>query len=151
MNQAVIKAFQNGHPVPSDTLVLQKVMLKNLDHRFLARPCENGVFILENYWSYAKPEEVYHQIALYDSNDMETLILFEILGEMVGIASVGLSSEPADTTDIEEPEEWVLEFEKRVLDNKAQKVIGQLDGVVERLLRDTSYESYRRLISKVGQ
>lgn len=151
MNQAVIKAFQNGHPVSSDTLVLQKVMLKNLDHRFLARPFENGIFTRENYWSYAKPKEVYHQIALHDPGAMETLILFEILSEIVGIASAGLSSEPTDATDIEEPGEWMLEFEKQVLANQAQSVIEQLDGVVERLLKDTRYESYRPLISKIGQ
>ena len=147
MNRAISIAFQKGHPVSSDTLVLQKVMLKNLDHRFLAPVFENGAFSRERLWTYAFPEQIEFQISLRDTQDLETLVLFEILAEMIDIANIENGKIKDSPIQYDKLEYGILDFEKTYLMASVPNLDRSLSEVVARILIDDKYSRFHHLIA----
>lgn len=79
----VREAFSNDRPVSMDTIILQKIIIRNFK--------EGGWYSYSRYslanWRYALPNDILKQLNYFDSSSNETKELFEILREMINLVN----------------------------------------------------------------
>lgn len=79
----VKKAFSSDRPVSMDTIILQKIIIRNFKdgawHYYRPNSLEN--------WRYALPIDILRQIDNYDRSSNQTKELFEILKEMIDLVN----------------------------------------------------------------
>lgn len=79
----VKKAFLSDRPVSMDTIILQKIIIRNYKeggwHYYRRNSLEN--------WRYALPNDIMKQLDYFDNYSDETKELFEILREMIDLVN----------------------------------------------------------------
>ncbi|WP_111671509.1 hypothetical protein [Algoriphagus litoralis] len=79
----VKKAFSSDRPVSMDTIILQKIIIRNFKdgawHYYRQNSIEN--------WRYALPIDILRQIDNYERSSNQTKELFEILKEMIDLVN----------------------------------------------------------------
>lgn len=138
----VKQAFLKESKVPKDTLILQKILIHNLNKHglFFFRRSEDW----DQNWSYAQPEQIYHQIQINDLESKETELLFEILAEQIAIFTT-----PDNAWD--EKEKYTFyELQKstyrRNIMRNTETIQSRLLQVVRKLRSEKSFEKYHYLI-----
>ena len=79
----VKKAFSSDRPVSMDTIILQKIIIRNFKDGAWHYYRQNS---LEN-WRYALPIDILRQIDNYERSSNQTKELFEILKEMIDLVN----------------------------------------------------------------
>lgn len=138
----VKQAFLKDSKVPMDTLILQKIVIHNLKQQglFFYRRDEDR----DQYWSYALPEQIYHQILINDLESKETELLFEILAEQIAIFTT-----PDNAWD--EKEKYTFyELQKstyrRNIIRNTETIQSRLLQVIRKLKSEQRFEKYHYLI-----
>jgi len=151
MYLAVEKAFKTKNSVSLDTLILQKIMIRNLDHLDFSAHSFYPYEGHDSIWIYPYPEAIYHQIKLHKPSDIETKVLFEILSELVDISNPEYRM-PKEKPDYLTREEFSnLNYEKRSLILKTSTIQSRLIQVVKKLLNESQYELYHHMIIGINQ
>lgn len=81
--KSVKKAFSLGKPVSMDTIILQKIIIRNFKHGGWIYNRRNSI---EN-WQYAQPKDILKQLDYYDSNSNQTKELIEIVKEQIDLVN----------------------------------------------------------------
>ncbi|MFC4873641.1 hypothetical protein [Negadavirga shengliensis] len=130
----VKRAFSSDKPVSMDTIILQKIIVRNLKEGGWYYYRRNS---MEN-WRYALPNDILKQLDYFDSSSNETKELFEILREMIDLVN---------TPEIhwEEYQNFTETERRRSLGaryNIPDPLIEQLKEVRTRLLEDDRYSDF---------
>lgn len=138
---SVKKAFSSDRPVSMDTIILQKIIIRNFKEGGWYYYRRNS---LEN-WRYALPNDILKQLDNYDRSSNETKELFEILKEMIDLVN---------TPEIhwEEYQNFTETERRRSLGaryNIPDPLIEQLKEVRTRLLEDDRYSDFSKNLKTV--
>jgi hypothetical protein len=130
----VKKAFSKDKPNSMDTIILQKIIIRNFKEGGWYYYRRNS---LEN-WRYALPNDILKQLDHFDRSSSETKELFEILKEMIDLVN---------TPEIhwEEYQNFTETERRRSLGarhNIPDPLIEQLKEVRTRLLEDDRYSDF---------
>ena len=79
----VKRAFPRDKPISMDTIILQKIIIRNFKEGGWYYYRRNS---LEN-WRYALPNDILKQLDYFDSSSNETKELFEVLREMIDLVN----------------------------------------------------------------
>lgn len=132
----VKKAFLSDRPVSMDTIILQKIIIRNFKeggwHYYRRNSLEN--------WRYALPLDIMKQLDYFDNSSNETKELFEILREMIDLVN---------TPEIQrgEHQNFTKTERRRSLGAKyniPDPLIEQLKEVRKRLLEDNRYSDFSK-------
>lgn len=132
----VKKAFSVDNPVTMDTIILQKIIIRNFKEGGWYYYRRNSI---EN-WRYALPIDILKQLNKFDQNSNETKELFEVLKEMIDLVN---------TPEIhwEEYQNYTETERRRSLGaryNIPDPMIEQLKEVRTRLLEDGRYSDFSK-------
>lgn len=124
-------AFSKGNIVSLDTIILQKIVIKNFK--------ENGRYFRRNSidnWRYAFPKDILRQLELYDIYSNESKELIEILNEQINLINTPeIDWEKFDKhTDTEIRKSFGIKY------NVPKQIIGQLEKVRDSIMNDTKYK-----------
>ncbi|MCC5917949.1 MAG: hypothetical protein JJU02_11555 [Cryomorphaceae bacterium] len=130
----VKKAFSSDRSISMDTIILQKIIIRNFKEGGWYYYRSNSI---EN-WRYALPFDILKQIDNYDSSSNETKELFEILKEMIDLVN---------TPEInwEEYQNYTKTERRRSIGaryNIPDPLKEQLEEVRTRLLEDDRYSDF---------
>ncbi len=138
------QAFGSGRTISLDTLILEKIFIHNMNRQFIYY----GRFQnRDKNWSYALPEDIYHQILKHEVNSVETKELFEMLH-----LQVLLFTTPRFDWDKFEhytPFEQEREAFSRNVYHNTETIQSRLVQVVNKLREEPKYKEYRHLLPKM--
>jgi hypothetical protein len=137
----VKKAFSSDSPVSMDTIILQKIIIRNFKEGGWYYYKRNSLEI----WRYALPYDILKQLDYFDSNSNETKELFEILIEMIDLVN---------TPEIhwEEYQNFTETERRRSLGaryNIPDPLIEQLKEVRTRLIKDDRYSDFSKNLKAI--
>ena len=139
------QAFQTDKIVPLDTLILEKIVIHNMNsHTLILYGRLDG---RDKNWSYALPENIYHQIQKHDINCPETKLLFEILAEQISLFTAPeiIMDEWESYTDYER-EKY---FNRRNLMRNTETIQSRLIQVADKLKSDIRFKKYHYLLPDI--
>jgi hypothetical protein len=132
----VKKAFSAERPVTMDTIILQKIIIRNFKEGGWYYYRRNSI---EN-WRYALPIDILKQLEYFDRSSNETKELFEILKEMIDLVNT-------PKIHWEEYQNYTETERRRSLGaryNIPDPLIEQLKEVRTRLLEDDRYSDFSK-------
>ncbi len=130
----VKKAFSSDRPVSMDTIILQKIIIRNFKEGRWYYYRRNSI---EN-WRYAQPIDILKQLNYFDQNSKETKELFVVLKEMIDLVN-------SPEIHWEEYKNYTETERRRSLGaryNIPDPLIEQLKEVRTRLLEDDRYSDF---------
>lgn len=132
----VKKAFSSDKPISMDTVILQKIIIRNFKEGGWYYYRRNS---LEN-WRYALPNDILKQLDYFDSSSNETKELFEILREMIDLVNTPEINweEYQDFTETERRRSLGARY------NIPDPLIEQLKEVRIQLLEDDRYSDFSK-------
>ena len=141
---SVKRAFANDKPVSIDTIILQKIIIRNYkqgrgDGRFYKR---NSI----QNWHYARPNDIIKQLNYYSYTSGEVKELFELLKEQ--IALVNTPTIDGDKYGSYTHTEIRRSFGPRY--NIPSELVEQLKEVREKLLEDEKYASFANELPEIN-
>jgi hypothetical protein len=135
-------AFSESIPVSLDTILLQKIVIRNFKHggKYYARNSSEN-------WQYALPKDILKQIQLYDINSYETKELFEVLKEAIDLMNTL-------KIDLDEFPDYTETERRRSLNagsNIPLSIKRQLHAVKYSLLNDARYSDFAKNLPKINE
>ena len=132
-------AFSESIPVSLDTIILQKIVIRNFKHggKYYARNSSEN-------WHYALPKDILKQIQLYDINSYETKELFEVLKEAIDL----VNTPKIDSQEIRNYTETERRRSFGAGNNIPLSIKRQLHAVKYSLLNDARYADFVRTYLK---
>jgi hypothetical protein len=135
-------AFSESIPVSLDTIILQKIVIRNFKHggKYYARNSSEN-------WQYALPKDILKQIQLYDINSYETKELFEVLKEAIDLMNTL-------KIDLDEFPDYTETERRRSLNagsNIPLSIKRQLHVVKYSLLNDARYSDFAKNLPKINE
>ncbi|WP_114752070.1 MFS transporter [Pleomorphovibrio marinus] len=132
--ESIKKAFSVDNPVTLDTIILQKIIIRNYKEGGWYYYRRNSI---EN-WRYALPYDILKQLDYFDSSSNETKELFEILREMIDLVNTPEinGEEYQNFTETERRRSLGARF------NIPDPLIEQLKEVRIQLLEDDRYSDF---------
>ncbi len=137
------QAFQSTHPLPLDTLLLQKIVIHNLSSTRLFRPKMDEA---DAHWPYPLPKEIYHQIVIRPKGDPAVPLLCEILREQISLLAD--ASAPRGSASERTNYQRERSYHARYLLLRNTTIQSRLIQVCEALREDASYARYHHLLPK---
>jgi len=134
-------AFSSDRPVSMDTIILQKIMIRNFKEGGCNYYRRNSI---EN-WRYALPIDILKQIDNYERSPNETKELFEILNEMIDLVNT-------PELNWEEYQNYTVTERRRsrgAKHNIPDPLIEQLKAVRTRLLEDDRYSDFSKFLKPI--
>lgn len=134
-------AFSESIPVSLDTIILQKIVIRNFKHggKFYARNSSEN-------WQYALPKDILKQIQLYDKNSNETRELFEVLKEAIGL----VNTPKIDSQEIRNYTETERRRSFGAGNNIPLSIKRQLRAVKNNLLNDAQYSDFAKNLPEIN-
>jgi hypothetical protein len=134
--ESIKKAFSADNPVTLDTIILQKIIIRNFKEGGWNYYRRNSI---EN-WRYALPIDIKKQLSYFEQNSKEEKELFEVLKEMIDLVN---------TPEIhwEEYQNFTETERRRSLGaryNIPEPLIEQLKKVRTQLLENDRYSDYSK-------
>jgi hypothetical protein len=123
-------AFSKGKKVSLDTIILQKIAIKNFK--------ENGKYFNRNSidnWRYAFPKDVLRQLAFYDVNSNESKELLEIIKEQIDL----VNTPEIDWKEYDKHTDTEIRKSFGIKYNVPKQLNEQLEKVRESLMNDKKY------------
>lgn len=141
-------AFKYDRKVTLDTLILEKIAVHNMkQHSFFYYDWRLGLDSIDNNWSYALPEEIYHQIQYHDINSIETAVLFEILHEQILLFTAPeIEWNENDLFNKYSNYELSRNWFRKHLFRSTRTIQSRLIQVIEKLKEDNRYVKYHYLL-----
>ncbi len=138
---SVKKAFSSDRPVSMDTIILQKIIIRNFKiggwHHYNRNSIEN--------WRYAIPIDILKQIHFYSSISSETKELFDILKEMIDIVNTIEAHQ-------EEHQNYTVTQRSKIMGaryNIPDPIIEQLKEVRTQLFEDDRYSDFSKKLEVI--
>ena len=141
---SVKRAFANDKPISMDTIILQKIIIR--DYK---QGCGDGHFYRRNSiqnWHYALPNDIIKQLRNYSYGSGEVKELFELLKEQ--IALVNTPTIDGDKYGSYTHTEIRRSFGPRY--NIPSELVEQLKGMREKLLEDEKYASFANELPEIN-
>lgn len=138
---SIKSAFLKNTPVPLDTIILQKIVIRNFkqgDKHYSRNSIEN--------WQYALPKDILKQIRIYDINSNETKELFGVLKEEIDLINT-------PNIDREEFRNYAETERRRSLGaqyNIPRSLIRQIRAVKDSLLMDARYSDFAKNLPEIS-
>lgn len=134
--ESIKKSFSVDTPVKLDTIILQKIIIRNYKEGGWYSYRRNSI---EN-WRYALPNDILKQLSYFEQNSKEVLELFEVLKEMIDLVN---------TPEInwEEYQNFTETQRRRILGAKhniPDQLVQQLKEVRLQLLENDRYSDYSK-------
>jgi len=135
-------AFSKNQKVPLDTIILQKIVIKNFK--------ENGRYYRRNSidnWRYAFPKDIFKQLKYYHINSNESKELIEILKEQINLINTPeIDWEEYDNhTDTEIRKSFGVKY------NVPNQIMEQLEKVRDSLINDNKYYGISKDLPELKQ
>jgi hypothetical protein len=135
-------AFSKDKKVSLDTIILQKIVLKNFK--------ENGKYFNRNSidnWRYAFPKDILRQLEFYDVTSNESKELLEIIKEQIALANtLEIDWKEYDKyTDTEIRKSFAIKY------NIPKQLNEQLKKVRERLMNAKKYYEISKNLPELKQ
>jgi len=137
----VKKAFSSNRPVSMDTIILQKIIIRNFKEGGWYYYRRNSI---EN-WRYALPIDIQKQLDYFDRSSNEKKELFEILKEMIDLVNT-------PKIHWEEYQNYTETERRRSLGaryNIPDPLVEQLKEVRTRLLEDDRYSDFSKKLKVI--
>lgn len=133
---AVKQAFTSNRPVSMDTIILQKIIIRNYKEGGWYYYRRNSI---EN-WRYALPVDILKQLRYFDQNSKEVKELFEVLKEMIALVNTSEIhwEEYQNFTETERRRSLGAEY------NIPDTLIEQLKEVNAQLIENDRYSDYSK-------
>jgi hypothetical protein len=133
-------AFSESIPVSLDTIILQKIVIRNFKH--------GGKYYMRNSsenWQYALPKDILKQIQLYDITSYETKELFNVLREEIDLVNTPKidSDEFRNYTETERRRSFCASS------NIPVSIKRQLRAVKFSLLNDARYADFAKILPEI--
>ena len=123
-------AFSKGKKVSLDTIILQKIAIKNFK--------ENGKYFNRNSidnWRYAFPKDVLRQLEFYDVNSNESKELLEIIKEQIDL----INTPEIDWKEYDKHTDTEIRKSFGIKYNVPKQLNEQLEKARESLMNDKKY------------
>jgi hypothetical protein len=139
----VKKAFSLDYPVSLDTIILQKIIIRNYktgNWTYLGRES------IEN-WHYALPVDIMKQLSYFDMESNEAKALIEVIKEMIDLVNV-------TQTNWVELENTTIRERRRIIGAKyyiPASLIEQLKDVRAKLSVDERYSEIAKVLDEIKE
>jgi hypothetical protein len=135
-------AFSKGKKVSLDTIILQKIAIKNFK--------ENGKYFNRNSidnWRYAFPKDVLRQLEFYDVNSNESKELLEIIKEQIDL----INTPEIDWKEYDKHTDTEIRKSFGIKYNVPKQLNEQLEKVRESLMNDKKYYEISKDLPELKQ
>lgn len=135
-------AFSKGKKVSLDTIILQKIAIKNFK--------ENGKYFNRNSidnWRYAFPKDVLRQLKFYDVNSNESKELLEIIKEQIDL----VNTPEIDWKEYDKHTDTEIRKSFGIKYNVPKQLNEQLEKVRESLMNDKKYYEISKDLPELKQ
>jgi len=135
-------AFSKGKKVSLDTIILQKIAIKNFK--------ENGKYFKRNSmdnWRYAFPKDVLRQLKFYDVNSNESKELLEIIKEQIDL----VNTPEIDWKEYDKHTDTEIRKSFGIKYNVPKQLNEQLEKVRESLMNDKKYYEISKDLPELKQ
>ncbi|MBT29209.1 MAG: hypothetical protein CMO01_06065 [Thalassobius sp.] len=130
-------AFNKKTKVSVDTLLLEKIVIHNLHLK------NRNIYLDDKseHWSFAYPEQIYHQLLLQDSTSAESQILIDILKEEIALFNPPEYSYPYTHELTSYEYERINYF--NILKHNSPTIQSRFAQVVQKLKADSRFKSFQ--------
>ncbi|WP_405603861.1 hypothetical protein [Polaribacter sp. Asnod1-A03] len=135
-------AFSKGKKVSLDTIILQKIAIKNFK--------ENGKYFNRNSidnWRYAFPKDILRQLEFYDVNSNESKELLEIIKEQIDL----VNTPEIDWKEYDKHTDTEIRKSFGIKYNVPKQLNEQLEKVRESLMNDKKYYEISKDLPELKQ
>jgi hypothetical protein len=135
-------AFSKGKKVSLDTIILQKIAIKNFK--------ENGKYFNRNSidnWRYAFPKDILRQLEFYDVNSNESKELLEIIKEQIDL----VNTPEIDWKEYDKHTDTEIRKSFGIKYNVPKQLNEQLEKVRESLMNDKKYYEISKDLTELKQ